>query len=418
MTLDTSGGASGNAQSTTAATATPAPQPDGKALRAAKRATRDADRHGSLGDRPVAGPKMTPGGPERGGAEIAAQAPTPRGQGGRFAPQTRMQSAVKNDLREVGPDRMDLAKRALRGESLEDETDASALDSVRPTGKSGDQKPADSDAETSAATDEAPAETEQRATRSKVKDLENARKALKLEDWTDAELDDLSDDAILKHGRRAKDAQVAKARELRMEADARAKDSGSLKPAATQATKPGAAKTAESDDDDAWFEATAKESFKDFDGGETTEPFVKALSKFSRAATERAMERHSAQIAKAVTEHVAQVVGELRFERAIEALRGDFPDLDVEDGLAEVSKLIPALAKTGDYKDTTSLVRAACNARWGDKRAGGTKAKADKIRAAKDAGSAVAAIHPIDPLKPESIMDMAKRTLREKRSTG
>lgn len=281
--------------------------------------------------------------------------------------------------------------KALLGQSLDKqrkrlgrETDADALDEVRPTGQSAgadkDRGGKDPAATTSKATDEhsskgATGEIDEQK-------LAAAHQALKLDGWTEDDFRALTPQRVIDLGQRAIDRQRERGKELRERSgDANAAASAS-KDATTKKDEPkGEAKRASStsaDFTEEELETIIREDFDEFDATEV-KPWVKAISKVARrllggsdaafeARASKVLEKQLGEAKASLTETQAVMRAEAEFDRAVDVLTKEYPELDKEDGRVQLAKRIGQLRKGGDTKSIRTLVIEQARALWGDER--------------------------------------------------
>lgn len=309
-----------------------------------------------------------------------------------------------------------IVRETMQRQSDPDEDDGRSLDTAPKNGKDSKAKTDPASKEDGATAKAKPEKTSPDATRA----LKDARQALALEGWSEDDLADLTDERIVALGTKAAKLHGDRDRKLREAAEA-AKKPDPAKSSATDAT-------ATSDDDEA-YGALATEHFAQFeDDGD----FKKSIASFSRAAHTRHAEAVKAMVDKTKTEmtedfgkSLTALRGEMRFEHALEGLRGTFSQIDGDTGVADLRARMLSLATEDQakpeakrqYKDVRALARAAADNLWkgeNDVKAA-EKAKADKIRAAKDVGPIAPNGHrPTGKEKPQDDMDVIREVVREK----
>jgi len=287
-----------------------------------------------------------------------------------------------------------IARNIVRGEiekerlsRLPQETDGKALDTVKPKGKG-----------TGATADPAPASAE--ATKSDksegtspgntavAKHLDAARKALALDGLTEDDLAGMKPERILALGKKAHDRQADIARKLEDKAKAdkaapatarKAEDGGSQKPATTSPAS-------ESDDDD--FDAIAKDAVGMYD--ESDEHFSKSMGKLAKSIHASIERKFTASLEKTLEAHAEKLAtrlnAEFEFERAVDSLKAEFPQLDTQDGRDALVPILESIATAGTAKNIRDGVKASAYALWGEERER-TKAEAAKAHKNRDARS-------------------------------
>lgn len=355
-------------------------------------------------------------------AEIAAQAPRERGEGGKFAARPAPLS-VSDSIRESHEFIKETARKAL-----ETETDRKALDGVKPKGQGEGAKsdPASKDASATAKAKPEPSSKE--ATRTiEPKKLEKARKALELEGWTEDDLADLADDKVLSLGTKYQEKHSKADRDKREAAEAAKKgaqtDPGKQTASATE-------RDATDDADEAEYVKLAEEHFKGFEAetDEGTKAFRTAQARFARAGIEKATAKLTTQFEERLTTLEQGLRGEARLERALDRAAIDIPQLEDKDvrskAIARVLSLVTgedtAAEFDGDLPKAIREVAAAMKLKdEGEER---RKAADDELRAAKAGGQPITGTHAPVQKAPESLDEVAafaaRDALRKARGSG
>lgn len=359
-------------------------------------------------------------GARRGGEQLAEQG---RGADGKFAARESLNEGdVRSSVEAISRSMNGEEKLEARGIVRESMARArgeqpKALD---PKVAKGQDSSSESDPapKRSAATEKPNAEkasAETTADPVRKKHLESAREALTLDRWSDEELEGLSEDAILRLGREAKDKQVTEARRLRLEAEDR-KDSGSRKPAATEPAKHarGAQETRADLEDEAAFVKSTKEHFRDFsdDAG-----FLEPLAKWTRSAVRSTVDAVRAEHAKELetvraesAQTIAALRGEVRLMHALGAMRSAYPEVDVEGELAPILGELDGELKRNKGGDLLEVLRVLCEKHIGGKRKSGERAR--KVADAKADGHATTDRHTSTPA-PKGEMALVRDAVRE-----
>lgn len=358
----------------------------------ARAAARDVRESGEAPDiiQPKKGPKPAAAAPkvdaenprqgrrqaQGGGAEeIAAAAEQPR-DAGKFA----------SKAKPINVDIKDMAREALR--RLSGETDREALDTVKPKVKDPKVDP-DPAPESDGTTEESdpPEQSSLEATRERRaanKHLSAAQQALELEGWTEEELANLPDNRILALGRRAKELQSEKGRELR----------GNAKSTKTAATDPdpeedGTTDADESEADDSNQTVYGQLAKKHFGEDPDHEWFAGKLGAFAKDLTATIRKEFTPEI---VNEMRSQMRGEKLWEDAVAkfSVPERYPQLATSDGQAKVMPPFTKLLKTQLYT-FDECVDLACKKAFGAEKGGkGAKPKPATTHAsARDNGQVI-----------------------------
>lgn len=316
--------------------------------------------------------------------EFAKQARPERGANGTFQKKPDANDDVKK-----------IAMAEVRKAMLARETDGKALDGVKPKGQDQGAK---TDPGKPSATAQAKLEQTSHEATSAVR---GARQALALEGWTEDDLADLSDAKIVALGKKATELHAARDRKLRENAQQPKTDAD---PAKSSVTAPAPKKGEEVDGE---LEALAKEHFAGF---EDDAGFTASLAKFSKAVSDRTATALRAEVKAQIEESQRGAIGEARFERALDRVRSEFPQVDTQEGRDAVEALVPGIAKSGVHKDAHSIVRAACAAAFTDQAR--EQAERDYTRSAKESGQVVTSGERAMPV-PTSDYELARREVRK-----
>lgn len=336
-----------------------------------------------------------------------------RGGDGKFLPKAGKERGVDFGVLARNEVRSELAKEKAR---LAEETDISALDTVKPKGK-GKGVPADPAPESVEATKGSKPEHPSPENTHAAKHLADAHKALELDGFSKEDLAGLKPERILALGKAAKERQAdvsrkleeaAKAKTAQAPSQAAKTDGGSSKPAAT--TKP----ADDGGDDD--FETLVREHFDGFDDPDGH--FSKSLGGLSKALASKLDGKFSAQF-EAMKASLAEEIGsrlanEVAFERAVDRYKADFPQLDTPDGREALVPILASMAKDGLVKDVPSGVKAAAYALWGEarEREQAESAKSKNHRDARKNGQPVTGSMGSAP-KPQSFDDSVRAEIRK-----
>lgn len=326
----------------------------------------------------------TPEAPETGGGTGRA-----RDAGGRFA--------AKPD--QGGSDISRAAKEivaSLEKKRLARETDAAALDGVKPKGKDRgdgtDSKKGEKPAGDTATDSEKP---EAKATAKHTEqELDKARKALRLTGLDEDDLAHLTDDQLVALGKKATERNAAKSRELREKAEARK---------AAEKAKAAPADDAGDDDD---LEDLVREHFKGFEDKDGR--FSKSLAGFAKALDAKRGAAHKAEL-EAVERSLGQA---LQFELGVRDVASQFPKAKTQEGRKSLLARSMALMEADDTLDPQSAVEQAANSLWAAETIKAEAERQAKLKAARQGAHSVVAGQQTAPRKQtmDDILTSAVRT--------
>jgi hypothetical protein len=310
--------------------------------------------------------------------QIADQAPKTRGEDGKFKP-------------EVKVNRFDQIARQVVRKHLGLETDAAALDSVKPKGQSPKVEPdraPESDATTEATDD--PEQTSLEATRTRRAanpQLKSAQQALELEGWTEAELASLPDNRILALGKRAKDLQSEQGRKLR---ESKQTTNGTAPDPAAETD--GTTEREEPESRDKPATQKTKDytplATKHFGDDPQYDTFRKSLAAYSNDLLQSDRKDRETELANLGREVESKIRAEMMFDRACEKLSAPdrFPQLATPAGTARILPYLEPMLRSGLSLD--QAIEKAATAEFaeenekGKKKTAATKAESS----ARDSG--------------------------------
>lgn len=321
--------------------------------------------------------------------------------------------------------------RSVAGEarkSLGKETDAKALEEVRPKGE-GAKQTKDPAPQSAKATDAKSPEESSPAATLAATHMADARKALALDGYSDDDLAKFSPERILALGKKAKERQAEVGRKLEEAAKTKAatpSDASKSDPASQKAatTDKPQTKTDEPDPFDALYK-------KHFAGFEDNADFAKSLGGFSKEFATQLQseiatgikglaEQFTAMRADMVREIREEAARETEFERAVDALKDDFPESSSVDGRSALRDLFVTLAKEGKVKDIKQGVLQSADALWAQQRrereAAAAKSKASSD-ARKNGQPFTGSSKPAPENKPRPITSIALQEVRRARDS-
>lgn len=274
--------------------------------------------------------------------QIVRQSPQQKNDRGEFQAK---QKANRMDMEAV-------ALKSVQRHMLGKETDAKALDSVKPKSQAPAVKP-DRAPKGEATTDEdAPEEPSVEATRERrksIKLLAEAQQALILEGWKEDELLSYPDERILDLGKRAKEFQSWKGSKLRggdkpsSDADPASHERGTTDDAEASAKSNGHAPKVPAKE----IESIARKHFGEYPNGEL---FAKSMTAFANDL----LTHHSKSVDSRVIESEQSIRAGLELERVFTKLSAAdrFPQLATKEGQAQVLEYFTFLVERGhDFEE-------------------------------------------------------------------
>jgi hypothetical protein len=255
------------------------------------------------------------------------------------------------------------AARRAQARQLGKETDAKALDSVKPTGKDPAAKtdrgqPAKGTQDTEAA---GPKDTTEAQKAARATELDKSKKHLALDGWTEKELSRLTEDQLLEFGKDAQEQHAAKYREGAERAAAERSQ-----PAKGTARPVGDAKP----DDNSEYEAIAREHFAwaaDEDGqfSKSIAGFGRSIEKRVNALVESRVKAAESEVVESLKEIRSLLADELHFELGSRDLRDSFPASTTPDGRKSLATRYAALRKHDPKLDPRTALDQAADSLWG-----------------------------------------------------
>jgi len=271
-----------------------------------------------------------------------------RGANGKFSKKERVPDGI--DMREIAA----IARDALAGKDtrLPKETDADALDGVKPKGQDQAQgQDPNKGAKPIGATKSTSKNAGEKAAPATEQQLDKARKALALTGHDEEDLALLTPEQTLALGKKAEHRNAEKSREMR---EAAAAKNGQKSPASA---------AGESDEEGALFEGLVKEHFSDF---EDNEPFQKSLAGFAKATNARLVTSLKAEIegigaaaAKQLSEIKEDMRMALHLELGTRAAASRFPKAVTKEGRESVLGRARALMGTDKNLDASQAIEDA-----------------------------------------------------------
>lgn len=297
--------------------------------------------------------------------EAEAKPERARGSDGKFAPKpeqggTSIQKAAKSIVD-------DMNRRALQKE-----TDAAALDGVKPKGQDPKaEKDAGKGKQPTSETEPTSKDQSQKPDPEFDKKLDKAKKALRLQGLDEDDIAALTDEQVVALGKRANERQSAKGRELREAAEKR-------KAAAAKAS---AEPTEGDEDDDLEMEAIAREHFREFDDKEGR--FARSLGRFVKAANAR-REATIETMVKSELESIQRHLSlGLQFELASRDVSGQFPKAKTPEGRKALFSRFGALLESDPDLDPAQAVEQAAGSLWAAEALRAEAARQEKLKAAR-----------------------------------
>lgn len=252
-----------------------------------------------------------------------------------------------------------------------------------------------------------------RARRKADKALSAAQQALELEGWTEEELANLPDNRVLALGRRAKDIQSVRGRELRGKTSERPSerehDDDGDEPQEVEPERPRNGNGRKST-----TASIAKKHFGEFNGGEAFSEKLDAYMSDVLAARDA---QHREDLSKVRGQIREEMRAEAEFDAVCKELATDFPQLATPDGQDQILRDLKE--STRRHESMRAAVRYHSNANWADELRTSTKkkAEADKQSSARERGQPVVtnrAGAPAQPTEKDVILGAVRKHITER----